>query len=256
VHQIDDFSLTPASSHMLVFHLDRPVQVAELRNRQGGVLREGSLTILPAGAPTDWHLDRDGDIRHLHVHLEECFLARVATEIEVNPDTVELSVQIGARSAEVEQIGLALLREMRTGGLGGKIYAESLATLLAVQLLRQHSSTGVRTVRAPKALEGLPLKRVTEYIDEHLADDLSLMAVASVATMSPYYFTRLFRNAFGLSPHQYIIRRRVERAMLLLTASDWSLTLIAREVGFASGSHLAFHFKRVKGFTPSHYRRG
>ncbi len=254
VHQVDDFALAADPAHLLVLHLDRPLEVAERRRGRTGLLREGSLTILPAGAPTDWHLERQGDIRHLHLHLDPSLLARVAAEVGLNAQRVELAPRLGVRSAEVEQIGLALLRELRSGGLGGRILADSLATLLAVQLLREHTAHPQRAAPARDALTGAPLKRVTEYIEEHLADDLSLAAVAAVANISPYHFTRLFRTATGLAPHQYIIQRRVDRARLLLTATEWTLTAIAREVGFANGSHLALHFKRRMGLTPRAYR--
>ncbi len=254
VHQVDDFSLPATSRHLLVFHLDRSLEVAEHRYGQRGILREGSLTILPAGAPTDWHLDRHGDIRHLHLHADERFLHQMAVEIGTNPDTVELLSSVGARSPEVEQIGLALLRELHSEGLGSKIYADSLTMLLGVQLLRSHSSSAHHPVRVQDGLTGVPLKRVTEYIEEYLTEDLPLATVASIVSMSPYHFTRLFRRAVGVSPHQYIIGRRLERAKLLLAATDWSLAVIAREVGFASGSHLAIHFERTTGMNPSQYR--
>ena len=254
VLQVDDFALAADPAHLLVLHLDRPIAVAERRRGCAGLLREGSLTILPAGAPTDWHLERHGDIRHLHLHLDPSLLTRVAAEVGLNPQRVELATRLGVQSADVEQIGLALLRELRSGGLGGRILADSLATLLAVHLLREHTAHPQRVAPARDALTGAPLKRVMEYIEEHLADDLSLAAVAAVANISPYHFTRLFRTATGLAPHQYIIQRRVDRARLLLTATEWTLTAIAREVGFANGSHLALHFKRRTGLTPRAYR--
>lgn len=255
VHQVDDFSIPAATRHLLVFHLDRPLEAAERRHRRGGVLREGSLTILPAGEPTDWHLDRHGDVRHLHLHLEPPFLKRVAAEVGLNPQGVELVPSVGACSPEAEQIGLALLLELRSGGVGGKILADSLATQLSVQLLRHHTaSSALPSPPSREALTGAAFKRVTEYIEEHLAEDLPLRTIASVASMSPFHFTRLFRTATGLSPHQYIIHRRVERAKLLMTGTDWSHAAIAREVGFANGSHLALHFKRRTGVAPHLYR--
>ena len=84
--------------------------------------------------------------------------------------------------------------------------------------------------------------------------DLALGEVARVAHLNPYHFARLFRAATGASPHQYIIGRRIERARLLLTTTGWPLAFIAQEVGFASGSHLALHFRRRFGVSPTAYR--
>jgi len=109
-------------------------------------------------------------------------------------------------------------------------------------------------MRGPIGLTPAALKRATEYIEENLAEDLSLAAVAGAANLSPYHFARLFKASTGFSPHQYVIRRRVERARLLLATTDRPLAFIAQEVGFASGSHLARHFRRLLGVPPSDYR--
>ena len=121
-------------------------------------------------------------------------------------------------------------------------------------LLRQQSSATVPPVRRSGRLSPSALRLVTEFVEAHLADDLSLAAIAGAVGLSPYHFTRQFRESTGQSPHQYVIRRRVERARLLISATDRSLTAIARDVGFASGSHLAAHVRRLLGVSPSTLR--
>ena len=106
----------------------------------------------------------------------------------------------------------------------------------------------------PGRLSPVALGQVAEYVDVHLGDDLSLAALAGEVGLSPYHFARQFRVATGLSPHQYVIRRRVERARLLLATTDRSLAAIAHEVGFASGSHLATHVRRLLGVAPTRLR--
>jgi AraC family transcriptional regulator len=152
------------------------------------------------------------------------------------------------------EIGLALLGELHADALGGRLYAESLATLLAVQLLRHQSAAGLPTPRRAARLSVAALARAGEYVEEHLADDLSLAALAGAVGLSPWHFARLFRASTGLSPHQYVIRRRVERARLLLTSTDRSLASIAQDVGFASGSHLATHVRRLLRVSPNSLR--
>ena len=178
----------------------------------------------------------------------------MATAAGVAPDRVEIVPAIGARDPRFEQIGIALLSELRSDGLGGRIYAESLATLLAVQLLR-HQSTAPLPASCPAArLSSVLLGRAIEYVEAHIGDDLSLAALAGAVGLSPYHFARVFRASTGLSPHQYVIRRRVERAQGLLATTDRSLSSIAREVGFASGSHLTVHARRVLGVSPGELR--
>lgn len=150
--------------------------------------------------------------------------------------------------------GAAALRELRAGEPGTRLLDGSSAPLPAVRLLRRHTPPPERFAPACNALAGVPLGRVIAYIEDHLADDLPLAAVAAVANLSPFHFARLFRDATGVPPHRYIIGRRVERAKLLLAATEWSLAAIAHEVGFADGSHLTRHFKRETGVTPRAYR--
>ena len=253
-HRASDFGLPAISDHLLVFHLGRPIQVEEHLRGQEGRLGEGSLTIVPAEAPTRWQLGRQGDVRHLHLFLQPGFIGAVAAEAGVYPDRVEIVPTIGARDPRFEQIGLALLGELHADGLGGRLYAESLATLLAVQLLRHQSAAGLPTPRRAARLSVAALARAGEYVEEHLADDLSLAALAGAVGLSPWHFARLFRASTGLSPHQYVIRRRVERARLLLASTDRSLASIAQDVGFASGSHLATHVRRLLRVSPNSLR--
>ena len=134
------------------------------------------------------------------------------------------------------------------------MYAEALANVLVVHLLRHHSSVKLSSLPQHLGLPKMTLRQVIDYIEEHLADNLSLSDLAVAVNLSPYHFARLFKVSIGLSPHQYVIHRRIERAKLLLITTNWSLTTIAHAVGCASESHLALHFKRLTGLTPKQYR--
>jgi AraC family transcriptional regulator len=253
-HPLDDFATPALPRHVLVFNLGPPMAAMERRSGRAGRLGEGGVMILPAGLPRDWRLDRCGEVRHLHLYLDPWLVRGVAAEAGLNPDRAELPEAFGVRDPQLEHYGLSLLAELRSGDPLGRIYAEGLATVLAAHLLRHHSTAKVSAMRGPSGLPAAALARATDYIEENLADDLSLAAVARAASFSPYHFARLFKTSTGFSPHQYVIRRRVERVRRLLTTTDWSLAFIAQEVGFASGSHLARHFRRLLGASPSDYR--
>ena len=254
LHPLDEFAVPALPRHVLVFNLGTPMEATERRSGRAGRLGEGGVMILPAGLPRDWHLDRRGEVRHLHLYLDPWLVRGVAAEAELNPDRVELPEAFGVRDPRLEHYGLSLLSELRSGDPLGRISAEGLATVLAVHLLRHHSTATRSAMREPSGLPPAALGWATDYIEENLAEDLSLAAVARAASLSPYHFARLFKASTGSSPHQYVIRRRVERARRLLTTTDWSLTFIAQEAGFASGSHLARHFRRLLGVSPSDYR--
>lgn len=254
VHPVDDFAVPALPRHVLVFNLGTPMAATETRTGHAGHLGDDGVMILPAGMPRDWHLERCGEVRHLHLYLDPWLVAAVAAEAGLNPDRVEIRERFGARDPRLEAIGMSLLAELRAADSLGRIYADGLATAMAAHLLRHHSSLAPLALRGPKGLPPPVLKRAIEYIEAHLADDLSLAALADAANYSPYHFARLFKASTGTPPHGYVIRRRVERARLLLAATDRPLAQIAQEVGFASGSHLARHFRRIVGVAPGDYR--
>src|SRR5207244_4050699 len=95
VHPLDDFALPAIPRHVLVINLGSPAEAQERRCGRQGHLGTGSLTILPASAPSTCHLDRQGEVRHLHLYLPPSLVSQVAAEVDINPDTVELVDAIG-----------------------------------------------------------------------------------------------------------------------------------------------------------------
>jgi transcriptional regulator GlxA family with amidase domain len=128
------------------------------------------------------------------------------------------------------------------------VYSTSVGHTLAMEL-PQHADTELQSA-AKSRLTASSLHRVLTYIHEHLPGDLSLATVAAIAHLSPYHFTRLFKQAMGETLHQYVIRQRVEAAQHLLQHESLTLAEVATQVGFVDQSHLGRHFKRLLGVTP------
>jgi AraC family transcriptional regulator len=106
-----------------------------------------------------------------------------------------------------------------------------------------------------EALAPYRLRRVTQYIHEHLQGELRLLELSAVIHMSPYYFARLFKRSTGLPPHRFLVRCRIDEARALLAARTASIADISRSVGFRTSSHFTTTFRRITGVTPSAYRR-
>lgn len=105
-------------------------------------------------------------------------------------------------------------------------------------------------------LPGARLRRVTDYIDANLPGSLSLDELSALAHMSRFHFARLFKKSTGVSPHRFVVRRRIDRAQALVEARTLSISAIAASVGFHSLSHFSKTFHRLTGCAPTVYRDG
>lgn len=214
----------------------------------------GLVEVLTGYEPLEWALE--GSVSdNVNVLLGSDFVGRVAVGAGIDTDRMEVA---DARDPSAERILMLFLEEVRSGGLGGELYAQSLATALAVHLLREHSSIGDRDrrelAREPGGLSPRAMKRAMDYVGDNLASDLSLEEVAKAAHLSPRHFSRQFRSSTCLSPHQYVIRERVERAKRLLLNTDLSVGEVALSCGFSHQGHLSRHFVRLTGAPPSRFR--
>jgi AraC family transcriptional regulator len=248
----------PFKGPVVNLHLSAPHRLVQ---RQNGRTHEGlvvpnDMAIMPADTPGYWRTDAASD--DMSMLLEDRFIRRVANEASANLETIEIVPIFSAPDPQIERIGLSLLSEMATGGLGGELFAESLANMLALHLVRQYSSLGrnsTREIRRGSSLSKRALGQATDYINDNLSQKLTLTEIAGAAHTSPYHLARLFKANIGLSPHQYVIRRRVERAKTLLVGTDLPIVEIAGAVGFANQSHLALHLRRLLGVSPKALRQ-
>jgi AraC family transcriptional regulator len=203
-----------------------------------------------------WKILSTVPARTLHLHLSKDLLARIAEEVaDCDPTHLSLVGRIGFHDPLLTQIALTLWRELEQRSPAGKLYAQSAAQMLAVHLLCHYSSEG-KTIKEPsQRLTHQQIRRVRDFVQDHLSQDLSLEALAQQTGFSAYHFARLFRQTTGESPHQFVLRQRIERAQRLLKERDLPLVYVALESGFASQSHLTQVFKRYLGLTPRAYRQ-
>ena len=118
--------------------------------------------------------------------------------------------------------------------------------------------TLMKLAPAPQAHGGLAagaLRRVREYVQVHLNESIDLSMLAAVAGLSMHHFAREFKQSAGVTPHHYLIQKRIERAQQILAQTDLSLAEIAYTVGFSDQGHLARHFRALLGTTPREFRR-
>ncbi|MBD3887605.1 helix-turn-helix transcriptional regulator [Phormidium tenue FACHB-886] len=245
-HEIPE---TVSNQHLILIHLEIPTQAEQRLEAQFKTdhFQVGDILIVPAHTP---HYARwDTEHRYLILSLEPtAFLS--AVQLMGSWDRAELVPHFATADPLVHGIGLALKAELESHGLGGQLYADSLSIMLFTHLLRHYTAQKPILSTQEGGLPTYRLRQVIAYIDAYLDRDLTLAELAAVAQMSPNYFTQLFKQSTGLTPHQYVIQRRVEWAKRLLIAGKLTIANIALQVGFAHQSHLNRHFKRWVGVTP------
>ena len=187
------------------------------------------------------------------VPLINLFLPPDALLDAVGDSAIQLRSRFKIQDSLIQQMALALKSELEIAREDSKLYADSMATALGVHLLRHYGvKNAVKEYRG-----GLPpyqLKIIIEYIQEHLAQNLSLDLLASLINISPHYFSSLFKQSTKLPPHQYITNCRLEKAKTLLRQRDLSIAFICQEVGFKNQSHFTRVFRQHFQITPKAYR--
>ncbi|PSB25612.1 helix-turn-helix domain-containing protein [Stenomitos frigidus] len=255
-HPAGEGSAHYSDEHAICLSLaPRPVRLLQIRGGKtyAGLYGKGDISITPAKMPffARW----DSADHYLQIRLTSRFIQRVATEtIDINPDRLELMPEFRTRDPQIEAIGMMLFAELQHENLGGRLYIESLANVLAVHLLRQYAVSKPHLVTYEGGLPERQLLQVLEYINDHLDQDIKLADLASLLGMSQFHFSHLFKQSIGTPPHQYLLRQRIERAKQLLKQTDQSILDIALLCGFSSHSHLSKQFRQWTAMTPTAYR--
>lgn len=215
----------------------------------------GTLSILPGPVESRWK--SDGVVEFIHLYLPDIFIQDVAqSAFETGGRRVDVLERTGVDDQDMCLVVHSVARDLLGGDPPLASELDAWGQVLALKLLRNHSSlsSARETVRRDQ-LTPNRLRRLTEYIDAHFAENPSLEVLAQQVGLSPYHLSRAAKNTTGLSPHRLVMRRRVQEVKHLLTATTLPLVEIASMVGFASQSHLTTAFKKESGTTPGRYRR-
>jgi AraC family transcriptional regulator len=237
--------------HSVNFHLNGRVRVRWQCSEHSQAQRcgPGAVTIVPAG---QHRFEVSGPCKFLSWVLDPGRIAALAGEEEGSPDLRPL---FAGDDPALWSVGEALASELNHPGLGSRLYVESLELGLIVQLLRRYPAASHRDSTGRDQLAAGRLRAATDFIVDHLHEDVSLLSLAGTVGMSPFHFAKLFKRATGRSPHRYLLERRVEKAKELLEEGDVPISQVALKVGFCSQSHLTDVFRRLVGVTPAVYQK-
>jgi AraC family transcriptional regulator len=233
----------------------RPIKYLQVQDGKTytGLYQRGEILITPANTPlfVRW----SGNENCLQIRLTTEFLQSIAQEtLNQNSDRLELLPAFQIRDAQIEAIALMLFAEWQQDRFGNELYLDSLTNVLAVNLLHNHTASKPQLPIYEGGLPPRQLGQVLDYIDAFLDKNIKLADLAQLLDMSPFHFSRLFKQSIGITPHQYLSQQRVERAKQLLKKTDRLIIDIALECGFSSHSHLSKQFRQFTGTTPKAYR--
>lgn len=211
----------------------------------------GDISVLPAGIQYAAHWECELD--YVAVILTRDFLARATVDFAANR-AAQLVLACGPQDSLVRSIGHQLAAELDAGLPTGRLYAESLVNTLAIHLLRHYSTDSLVPDLQFGGLPAHKLRRVTEFINEHMESDLTLTELAQAAELSPYHFARSFKQATGVTPIQFLMQRRIETAKELLADEHLPIVEVGLRAGFKNQSHFTTLFRKLAGVTPKAFR--
>ncbi len=231
---------------------------------QSGRPTTGSIWLQPIGGKYDEiRIGSPGEleaiyIEAIHIYVPTVVFARLMDDYNL-PAAAERSIRYscGVQDEVINQIGLSVLAEMRCPTAAGRMLVETSSLLLAARLAHTHSETELirRPISSRHRLHDGRLRRVLAYIEEHLAEDITVADLANVACLSIFHFTRAFAATMGVPPHRYVSGRRLESANAMIATGRASLSEIALACQFSSESNFTRAFRRAMGMTPAAYRR-
>ncbi len=197
----------------------------------------------------------EAEVELLSIYLPPALLERTAVEscLQV-PRTIELVDRFAIRDPFLEQLAYTFKTELKCITSVDRLYLESLQTVLAGYLLRHHCSVKIASESISGGLPKSTLHQVVDYIQNNLEQDISLAELARVAHVSMHHFGKLFKQSMGVTPHQYVLKCRIEQARKLLANKQLSLAHISQVLGFSHQSHFINVFRRYTTLTPRQYR--
>lgn len=189
----------------------------------------------------------------VHMAVAPNLLKQVVAESSLSGN-VEIDYRVMFADPTILHVAQLVKAEILNGGLAGKLYTDSLANVLAVHLLRNYSASLVKPVLPNEPLDDCKLNQVKDFIENKLAEELTIAELADVVHLSQFHFACAFKTATGQPPYAYLTQRRIERSKTLLSVTRLSIAEVASRVGFSNQSHFAAQFRKATGTTPKIYR--
>jgi AraC family transcriptional regulator len=238
--------------HIITIFVGQPTQVHQVvgRNTQQATYTAGKVGIYPAYESRSLSWDREAEFIDLYLAPET--IARYA-DTSFDAAHYDLISQLATGDLLIYSLGLAI-KELTEQSICDRFYIESALTMLIAHLLRHYSVRQNLLKTQSSHLTTAKFNQVIDYIQTHLDCNPSLVELATLVDLSACHFVRVFKGAVGVTPHQYLLMCRIDKAQHLLAQKHLSLAEIAQQVGFYDQSRFTSVFRKRIGITPKQYR--
>jgi AraC family transcriptional regulator len=256
---VDGF-LVPATAEPLIACI--MAGSAEFQEREiGGAwlprrVRRGDLFVTQSETPYElrWRSPLGAELEVIHIHLAvDQFIAALEAAYGDKAAAVEVTEFFG-RDETLAQLSLAGAELLSAGTAGNAKRVVAFAQLLAIYIAEKYTNVASQK---PEYRGGLPiaqLRKIENFVRAHLAKSISVETLAELAELSPFHFSRVFKQTTGMTPLEFVTRERMLQAQQLIRETSRSLIEIALEVGYTSPSHFAQVFRRTVGMAPTQFR--
>jgi AraC family transcriptional regulator len=233
----------------LILSQDTAIERIGTNLHRQGRFRCGDAGIYPAGMGERvvWH----DEVKAIHVHLNPAAIRAVAKK-QLGTENVTLHETFQSRDSMLRELSFALYQAITLDISLRKRVVDGLIEEVLIHLVGKYGKPET-TIFNSEGISPSTLEAVMAYVGENFSNKMSLDELAQVAGLSKYHFARNFRSITGLSPHQYILRCRIERAKYLLSCGDYSLPSISYSCGFSDQSHFTRTFRQMTGNTPKQF---
>lgn len=213
---------------------------------------ENSMCLMPYGQTFSANWNNEYEL--VSVDFSPKYLSKMAQEMNISSKVELKDSVLEQKDMLVQQLSLAFLAEAEKEETASRLYSESISHTLMFHLIKNYSTANFQEKLLSGGLSGNKLRRVTDFINDNLEQDLTLTEIAQVAGLSHFHFARAFRKSVGVTPQQYITNRRIEKAKELLAKSDLPIVEVGFQSGFKNQSHFTTLFRKITSLTPKLWR--
>ena len=253
-----------AQHHILINLREEPHRVENWRDdvHRDFIYHKNEIIVTPAGVKSGWRWHAQSKV--IVITLEPDKLDKFTqSELGIILTDTQLKDVPQFIDEDITQAGIMLMHALNNN-VGSSVMFESLARIFLVKLVQnygQHYELEYgneleygSVIKFSKSFTSSHYKRVLDHIANHYGQTITLEAMAMQAGISPFYFSRLFKQTIGQSPYQFVMAYRVEQAKKMLSDLTQPMIDIAHACGFSDQAHFSRVFKQMQGITPKHWR--